>query len=48
MYSGVAGSADPRVVAEHIVDRIQTSYVDTSVLDMLVSKPTNKVRDAMP
>ncbi|THH07987.1 hypothetical protein EW145_g3015 [Phellinidium pouzarii] len=42
LYSGVAGTTAPKIVAEHIKERIQTSYVDPSVLDMLISSPTNK------
>lgn len=44
MYSGVAGSVQPRPTAQHLKDRIQVSYLDMETLDALVRPPTNKVR----
>ncbi|KAI5116571.1 hypothetical protein M0805_006728 [Coniferiporia weirii] len=42
LYSGVAGTTAPEAVAEHINERIRISYVDVSVLDMLIRHPTNR------
>ncbi|KAL5524090.1 hypothetical protein ACEPAG_8263 [Sanghuangporus baumii] len=42
LYSGVSGDLTPQSAAKHIADRIETSYVDASVLDMLTTPPTNK------
>ncbi|KAH8119590.1 acyl transferase/acyl hydrolase/lysophospholipase [Phellopilus nigrolimitatus] len=42
LYSGVAGTTEPKAAAEHITERIRTSYVDMSTLDMLTNPPTNK------
>lgn len=44
MYSGVAGSHHPQDTANHLKDRIKTSYLDLATLDELVNTPTNKVR----
>lgn len=44
LYSGVAGDYTPESTAAHLMDRIQTSYLDKSALDMLTTFPTNKVR----
>lgn len=43
MHSGVAGSSQPSDAAQHLKDRIQTSYLDMDTLDALVKSPTNKV-----
>ncbi|KAL5506975.1 NDUFS7 [Sanghuangporus vaninii] len=42
LYSGVSGDLTPQSAAKHIAERIETSYVDASVLDMLTTHPTNK------
>ncbi|KAJ3491784.1 hypothetical protein NLI96_g443 [Meripilus lineatus] len=42
LYSGVAGSHQPRTVADHIKERIKTSYLDIATLDEFVNPPTNK------
>ncbi|KAI0078788.1 FabD/lysophospholipase-like protein [Panus rudis PR-1116 ss-1] len=42
LYSGVAGSIDPKSTAEHLKGRIETSYLDTATLDLLTNPPTNK------
>ena len=44
MYSGVSGSVSPGETAEHLIERINTSYLDMDTLDMLITPPTNKVR----
>lgn len=43
LYSGVSGTYDPEICAEHLIRQIQTSYVDMSILDLLTNPPTNKV-----
>lgn len=43
MHSGVAGSSSAFVAAQHLKDRIQTSYLDMVTLDALVTPPINKV-----
>ena len=48
LYSGVSGSYEPVDSAEHLIQRIQTSYVDASTLDLLTTPPTNKVRFTSP
>ena len=48
LYSGVSGSYEPGDSAEHLIQRIQTSYVDASTLDLLTTPPTNKVRFTSP
>ncbi|KIP11177.1 hypothetical protein PHLGIDRAFT_114837 [Phlebiopsis gigantea 11061_1 CR5-6] len=42
MHSGVAGSSSAFVAAQHLKDRIQTSYLDMVTLDALVTPPINK------
>ncbi|KAG8995132.1 hypothetical protein FRB90_000255, partial [Tulasnella sp. 427] len=42
LYSGVAGSFDPHAAARHIQHRAQIPQLDTKVLDMLITSPTNK------
>ncbi|KAI0644024.1 FabD/lysophospholipase-like protein [Trametes meyenii] len=41
LYSGVAGSCDPRNAAAHAKDRIKVSYLDMDTLDALTTPPTN-------
>ncbi|TCD70189.1 hypothetical protein EIP91_004368 [Steccherinum ochraceum] len=41
LYSGVAGYS-PYQAAQHLKDRIQTSYLDIATLEALTSPPTNK------
>ncbi|QRV94152.1 phospholipase [Ceratobasidium sp. AG-Ba] len=42
LYSGIVGGPSPQDARSHLVSRIQTPYLDTSTLDMLVTPPTNK------
>lgn len=44
LYSGLSGSPpDPKAAGEHIKQRINKSYLDSSVLDVLTTPPLNKV-----
>ncbi|KAG8900345.1 hypothetical protein FRC01_010168, partial [Tulasnella sp. 417] len=42
LYSGVAGAFDPHAAAQHIQRRAQIPQLDSKVLDMLITPPTNK------
>ncbi|KAG8918969.1 hypothetical protein FRC00_011892, partial [Tulasnella sp. 408] len=42
LYSGVAGAFDPHAAAQHIQRRAQIPQLDSRVLDMLITPPTNK------
>ncbi|KAG8890379.1 hypothetical protein FRB98_008954 [Tulasnella sp. 332] len=42
LYSGISGSYSPKLAAEHLRRRVQSSYIDTATFDMLITKPTNK------
>ncbi|KAG9050772.1 hypothetical protein FS837_002716, partial [Tulasnella sp. UAMH 9824] len=42
LYSGVAGAFDAHAAAQHIQLRAQIPQLDSRVLDMLITPPTNK------
>lgn len=47
LYSGipkVPHGPDPHLAAEHIKDRVSKSFLDVVTLELLTTKPTNKVR----
>jgi len=46
LYSGMPtrfALPEPKLVAEHIKDRISKTFFDTVTLDLLTKSPTNKV-----